>query len=585
MKLKKLFTPTIIILSVLLCVLAYFAYAFEFFTFSTDASGYTIVENNESDGFYFTYSNNDIILNSDNANTRIYALTVDGVAEMTQANLSALNENYLGSFIATIPEQTSDLNQDGNKETLYSYAKTDMEFTQGYRPAAPEFDNQLMPFEVIFTDRTTISLIFNGEVLANQTVTVYSERSGQAEYTSNEAGEITDLPILDIRSGILVTYFENDTTVYQMHYQVEDNTLLTSRYISALSPFFLILTLSVLGIILCLILRRRILLKDPIMSRFLAGNRKVGTNGLLKSQNRFGFMNIRWLIMISSFFLLVFGGKLLGTWYQNLEIPIFSCPINQDQLIGSSCYTLSHLNTLFDMTWTEILIFVGSFLASLIILGRVICGFLCPMGLIQDIYDWIRRKLKIQGLFFDEKIYQRITPIKWGMLLIFLVLCFVGGNFCDICPAITLSPAFAGFKLSLYLSGFMMVFVLITGFFKRRFFCTICPLGYLMGLFHKISLFKLKKDCQACTECGACYEACPMGIKSIYTERKKKDVTSSDCIMCGACVDKCPENNALYMTFCGIPFYRASRKTFMSGYQKNERKLKRQIKKRNKHDK
>jgi polyferredoxin len=289
--------------------------------------------------------------------------------------------------------------------------------------------------------------------------------------------------------------------------------------------------------------------------------------------------------MISSFFLLVFGGKLLGTWYQNLEIPIFSCPINQDQLIGSSCYTLSHLNTLFDMTWTEILIFVGSFLVSLIILGRVICGFLCPMGLIQDIYDWIRRKLKIQGLFFDEKIYQRITPIKWGMLLIFLVLCFVGGNFCDICPAITLSPAFAGFKLSLYLSGFVMVFVLITGFFKRRFFCTICPLGYLMGLFHKISLFKLKKDCQACTECGACYEACPMGIKSIYTERKKKDVTSSDCIMCGACVDKCPENNALYMTFCGIPFYRASRKTFMSGYQKNERKLKRQIKKRNKHDK
>ncbi|WKY45762.1 4Fe-4S binding protein [Eubacteriaceae bacterium ES2] len=584
MKFKKLFTPTIVILSVFLCVLAYFAYAFEFFNFSTDASGYTISENSEKDGLYFTYSENTIILNTADIDATIYALTLDGVSEMTQANMSALNDNYLGSFIATIPEQTSDLNQDGINENLYCFAKTDMEFTQGYRPTAPEFDNELFPLEVIFSDRTTISLNFNGEVLANQTVIVYSERSGQTEYTTNEAGEITDLPILDIRSGILVTFFENNTTVYQMHYQVEDNTLFTSRYLSALSPFFLILILSVLGIILCLILRRRILLKDPIMGRFLADGRKVGSSGWVHGQNKIGFMHLRWLIMISSFLLLIFGGKLLGTWYQNVEIPIFSCPINQDQLIGSSCYTLSHLNTLFDMTWQEILIFIGSFLASLIILGRVICGFLCPIGLIQDIFDWIRRRFKIEGVFFDEKIYNRIIPLKWVMLLIFLVLCFVGGNFCDICPAITVSPAFAGFKLSLYLSGFLMVVVLIAGFFKRRFFCTICPLGYLMGLFHKISLFKLKKDCQSCTECGACYEACPMGIKSIYTERTKKDVTTNDCIMCGACIDKCPENNALHMTFCGIPFYRASRKTFMSGYQKKERKLKRQIQKRNKHD-
>jgi formate hydrogenlyase subunit 6/NADH:ubiquinone oxidoreductase subunit I len=76
-----------------------------------------------------------------------------------------------------------------------------------------------------------------------------------------------------------------------------------------------------------------------------------------------------------------------------------------------------------------------------------------------------------------------------------------------------------------------------------------------------------------------------MGIKTIYTEREKKDVTTPDCIMCGECIDKCPENNALSMSFCGLKFYRASRKTFMSGHKKTEKKLKRFIRKREKDDK
>ena len=51
------------------------------------------------------------------------------------------------------------------------------------------------------------------------------------------------------------------------------------------------------------------------------------------------------------------------------------------------------------------------------------------------------------------------------------------------------SPILAGIGVSLYVSGFLMILILIGSFFKRRMFCNICPLGYLVGLFHKISPF------------------------------------------------------------------------------------------------
>jgi polyferredoxin len=152
------------------------------------------------------------------------------------------------------------------------------------------------------------------------------------------------------------------------------------------------------------------------------------------------------------------------------------------------------------------------------------------------------------------------------MILLMFGLVFAGGEFCSFCPAIVISPVLAGMKVSIYLSGFMMVIVLVGSFFKRRFWCNICPLGYLIGLAHRISPFRVKKDTVSCTECGACYEACPMGIKMIYTEREKADVTDINCIMCGECVRSCPEDNALALAFAGKKFYMSSRAGVMSGF-------------------
>lgn len=281
------------------------------------------------------------------------------------------------------------------------------------------------------------------------------------------------------------------------------------------------------------------------------------------------FMILRWVIMITFSCLIMFGGILTGAVISGIDFPVLACPTNRDQLIESSCYFLSHLPQLFEeYSAGGIILFFVSTIGFAILLGRVICGFLCPIGLIQDIMHQIRQKTKVKGVRINETTSNRLKPVKWVMVFLMLGITFAGGEFCSFCPALATSPVFAGLAVSLYLSGFMMIIVLVGSFFKRRFWCNICPLGFLIGLTHKISPFRIKKDVQSCTECGACYEACPMGVKIIYTEREKTDVTDMNCIMCGECIRKCPEDNALAMTFAGKKIYTASRKQVMSGFEK-----------------
>lgn len=163
--------------------------------------------------------------------------------------------------------------------------------------------------------------------------------------------------------------------------------------------------------------------------------------------------------------------------------------------------------------------------------GRTLCGFVCPFGFIQDILDKIRQILKIEGIHFTEKMYNILKQVKWMMVILFFGGCTVGLNFCN-----------------------------------------ICPLGLFIGLFSKISIFKIRKNCQSCTECGGCYDACPMGIKEIYTEREKEDITSNDCIMCGECVKKCPEDDAISMAVIKKRFYVSSRFKFFGKKKKRKRR-------------
>ncbi|MDO4797131.1 MAG: 4Fe-4S binding protein [Coriobacteriales bacterium] len=359
------------------------------------------------------------------------------------------------------------------------------------------------------------------------------------------------------------SFFECDANTYT----TTAEQLFTPDHAAKLAPLLLIGLLSALGIVLCIVVRQRIVRKDPLRGSF-ATSMGSALAGRVRGQRVSAFMVVRWACMVGFFALMVFGGILLGARLTQVSIPVFACPTNMSQLSEASCYYLAHLNELAELPLAGIAAFVVSTLGFVLVFGRTLCGFLCPMGLAQDVMHKIRQATRVEGIAMTDRMYQALVPLRWTMLLLMVGLCFAGGNFCNFCPAIALSPIAVGLSVSLYASGFLMVFVLIASFFKRRFFCTICPLGYLVGLAHKVQPFRIRKDCTACTECGACYAACPMGIKQIYTEREHADVTDINCIMCGECVRCCPEDEALSLTFAGKPLYVSKRSRVVEGYRR-----------------
>lgn len=555
------------VFAIALCVAAYFAADLAFFQYDDPLARASLTIAQDEEDLSFTYENDDITLHGAEDAT-VYALTTEGIKTVESDYTESLPADFLGSF-AAVQVESSNEDGDGITEKVYHIAKTDMEYTQGYTTSANLFLSDEIPFEVAYVDRDHFTLYLEGEPLPNAAITVTLSDGSEKTFTSDEDGNITDLDLNDVRNGLTFTYVPNEHTTYILNYQVEADTIFTVRWLSAMLPFGVIILISVVCIALDVFLRKLLYKKEKMP----VGKTSITSKDMRKRRFVPGFETVRWIIMILSFALLIFGSRLTGVVFSNVQLPTFACPYNLDQLTSSGCYYLSHLDVLFAEGWQEILAFFGTFIVCAVLLGRVLCGFICPLGFVQDVAHQARQALHIEGVSFNERMYAVLRLVKWIMLVIFLGIGFIGGNFCDFCPAAAISPALAGFKLSLGLGGFFLIVVIVSSFFKRRSFCNICPLGYILGLTRKASLFKLKKDAVACTECGACYEACPMGIKSIFTVREGKkgelrkiDVTTPDCIMCGECVRRCPENNALAITFCGKKVYNADRMKFMKQY-------------------
>ncbi len=191
---------------------------------------------------------------------------------------------------------------------------------------------------------------------------------------------------------------------------------------------------------------------------------------------------------------------------------------------------------------------IGIILLYGILLGRFICGFLCPFGLIQELLHKIKTPKLKKNKF--TKIFSYFKYVILVFLVIIVPILYGFRNtplpgFCKyICPAGTLEGAMGYLshivnesEISALGPLFTWKFALLVSFilgsiFIFRFFCRFfCPLGALYGLFNKISVFGIKLECHNCTDCGLCKAKCKMDISH---------VGDHECISCGECIDVCP---------------------------------------------
>jgi len=215
-----------------------------------------------------------------------------------------------------------------------------------------------------------------------------------------------------------------------------------------------------------------------------------------------------------------------------------SCPIGSLQTsIGAVYYKISFYVIGF-------LIFIGA------LLGRFICGWACPFGLIQELLHKIpSRKLQRKRAFGVLKYGKYVFLVVFVLLLpaVFLLQNgIVSPAFCKyICPTGTLEAGIPLVSMNASLQQsigwlfswkmLLLVLVVVSSVFIYRPFCRfVCPLGAIYALFNKISVFGLKLDTSKCTHCSACSHACKMEVDP------SKTPGSGECIRCGDCVKVCP---------------------------------------------
>ena len=190
----------------------------------------------------------------------------------------------------------------------------------------------------------------------------------------------------------------------------------------------------------------------------------------------------------------------------------------------------------------------GILLLYSLLFGRMICGWMCPFGLVQELLHKIPTpKLK------KSPVTRILSYLKYVILVFFVLIVpimYAFRNtplpaFCKyICPAGTLEGGIGLLSNAVNASYFsmlgplftwkflLMVSLLVGSLFIFRLFCRfVCPLGALYGLFNKLSVFGVRVENSKCTNCGLCLSHCKLDIK---------EVGDQECISCGECIGVCP---------------------------------------------
>lgn len=243
------------------------------------------------------------------------------------------------------------------------------------------------------------------------------------------------------------------------------------------------------------------------------------------------------------------------------EGKIFTGPTKHVCVPGLNCYScpgalgscpIGALQAVIGSRKFQIPFYVLGFLMMIgALCGRLVCGWLCPFGLVQDLLYKIPGVKKLRKLPGDRF----LRWIKYGILAVFVVLLplfvvdIVGQGspwFCKyICPSGTL---FGGIPLVsaneslrsaigwLYTwKVAILVVLLVLSVFVCRPFCRyLCPLGAIYGPFNKFALFRYRLEKDKCVSCGKYQKTCPMDLP--VWEKPN----SAECIRCGRCRSACP---------------------------------------------
>lgn len=219
-------------------------------------------------------------------------------------------------------------------------------------------------------------------------------------------------------------------------------------------------------------------------------------------------------------------------------------------------------------------VIIAALIVLTLIFGRIYCSVICPLGVMQDIISWIHGRSKKNRFSFSKEMRWLRYPVL--LILIVAIVLGIGSLVSLLDPYSTfgliatnlLQPLYAWGNnalaaiaehydsymfystdvwmkgaVSLTMAGSMLLIIAILAWHGGRTYCnTFCPVGTLLSLVSRFSIFKIHIDNERCIKCGLCTRNC----KSSCIDYKNGTVDHSRCVTCGNCINKCNKDAIYY---------------------------------------
>jgi ferredoxin-type protein NapH len=192
---------------------------------------------------------------------------------------------------------------------------------------------------------------------------------------------------------------------------------------------------------------------------------------------------------------------------------------------------------------------LGTVLLLGVLIGRLLCGWVCPFGFLQDLL------YRLPGPKFELPDWTAYLKYPILILTVFLFPFFLSEqtwlSFCRICPAsaiqVTLPNLYTAglgdFSVATGVKLGVLLLVLAAAVLSSRSFCkVICPIGALLAPLNYISLWKIRVPTQNCIGCMKCDTVCPQhGNPAALAAQGLPANRQLDCIVCHECQTICPQ--------------------------------------------
>lgn len=188
-------------------------------------------------------------------------------------------------------------------------------------------------------------------------------------------------------------------------------------------------------------------------------------------------------------------------------------------------------------------VFLFSYLVSMLIVvafyfllgGRSFCGWVCPVNLVTELGDMLRKKWKTGTTTLP------LVTNRWSLALVLVVVALTGVPLFEMLSPIGIIGRALVFGTLLPLL-LVAIILLVEMLVARRVWCrSLCPLGGFYSLLGRYSPLRVGFEKERCTYCNDCVAVCPVEeVLAPSLEQGVPQVMAGDCTRCMACLDACP---------------------------------------------